>query len=328
MFIQARHAQVRAPQSVTGYQQQIIDGKPRMPGKIGAEAFEWPFPLVEVSRPKPGENATAKGSSTPVVNGKVGFMQPADTQATASCTWQFSQGPAAPGPPPTVTAQATPSPGSAGSTTTPLADQSSGNAGRCIGAPGNLVATATSAGNVTMTWGAPTSGVATSYVIEASSQAGGPANLANFNTGNNSLTLIVPNVPAGTYYVRVRAFAGCGASAPSNEVALVVPAEGGGGSCPGAPQELAASVSGNNVTFTWIAPVSGTPTSYVIQAGSQPGGANLANFDTNSTAVSLNAAGTPAGSYYTRVYGKSSSCAAPTFLGPASKEILVVVGGQ
>jgi len=270
MFIQARHAQVRAAQSVTGYQRQIIDGKPRMPGKIGAEAFEWTFPVVEVSRPKPGESATAKGSSTPVVNGKVGFMQPADTQATASCTWQFSQGSAAPGPPPTVTAQATPSPGSAGSTTTPPADQSSGNTGTCIGAPGTLVATATSAGSVTLTWGAPTSGVATSYVIESSNQAGGPANLANFNTGNNSLTLAVPNVPVGTYYVRVRAVASCGEGAPSNEVALVVPAEGAE-SCPGAPQDLAASVAGNNVTFTWIAPVSGTPTSYVIQAGSQPG---------------------------------------------------------
>ena len=114
MFIQARHAQVRAPQAVTGYQQLTIDGKPQMPGKIGAEAFEWAFPVVEVSRPKPGENATANGSSTPVVNGKVGFMQPAGTQATASCTWKFGEGSAVPDPPPTVAAQATPTPGSAG----------------------------------------------------------------------------------------------------------------------------------------------------------------------------------------------------------------------
>jgi hypothetical protein len=111
MFIQARHAQVRAPQAVNGYQQLTIDGKPQTPGKIAAEAFEWMFPVVEVSRPKPGENATANGSSRPAVNGKVGYMQPAGTQAIAACTWQFGQGSAAPAPPPTVAAQPIPTAG-------------------------------------------------------------------------------------------------------------------------------------------------------------------------------------------------------------------------
>ena len=54
---------------------------------------------------------------------------------------------------------------------------------------------------------------------------------------------------------------------------------------------------------------------------------NLANFDTNSTALTLAAANVPAGSYFVRVYARSSSCAAPTFLGPASNEILLSVGG-
>jgi len=92
MFIQARHAQTRAAGSVNGYQQLTIDGKPQKPGIIAAEAFEWAFPVVEVSRPKPGDPLVANGSSTPMVNGKVGYMQPAGTQATASCTWQFGQG--------------------------------------------------------------------------------------------------------------------------------------------------------------------------------------------------------------------------------------------
>src|SRR5262249_22508352 len=92
MFIQARHAQTRAPRSVSGYQQVTINGKSQTPGNISAEAFEWAFPVVEVSRPKPGDPLVANGSSTPVVNGKVGLMQPAGTQATASCTWQFGQG--------------------------------------------------------------------------------------------------------------------------------------------------------------------------------------------------------------------------------------------
>lgn len=219
MFIQARHAQVRAPGTVNGFQQQTVDGQVQMPGAIAAEAFEWGFPVVEVSRPKPGANAIANGSSTPVVNGKVGFMQPAGTQATASCTWQFGQGSAAPAPPTTVAAQPVPTP--AAVATTPVSNQPASGTAACIGAPQNLVISV-SGQVVTMQWGAPASGVASSYVVEASSDAGGPANLANFNTGNSLLTLTVPNVPAGTYYIRVRAASSCGASDRSNEVATIV----------------------------------------------------------------------------------------------------------
>jgi hypothetical protein len=109
MFIQARHAQLRSAAAIQGYQQLIIDGKPQTPGKIAAEAFEWGFPEIAVSRPNPNANLIANGSSTPVVNGGVGLMRPAGSQATASCTWQFSQG-AAPAPPPALTAQPIPTP--------------------------------------------------------------------------------------------------------------------------------------------------------------------------------------------------------------------------
>ena len=220
MFIQARHAQMRAPRSVNGYQQQTVDGNVRMPGTIAAEAFEWAFPVVEVSRPKPGANAVANGSSTPLVNGSVGYMQPAGTQATASCTWHFGQGSDAPAPPPTIAALDVPKP--AAVATTPSSGQPAGGAVACIGAPRSL-ATSVSANNVTMTWAAPASGVATSYVIQASSTAGGPANLANFNTGNANLSLNVSNVPAGSYYISTRAVGSCGTSAASNEVLTVVP---------------------------------------------------------------------------------------------------------
>jgi hypothetical protein len=86
------------------------------------------------------------------------------------------------------------------------------------------------------------------------------------------------------------------------------------------------SQSGTNVTLGWQPPSTGVPTSYVIQAGSSPGGANLANVDTNSTALTLVAAGVGAGSYFVRVYARSSSCAPPAFLGPSSNEILLQVG--
>lgn len=109
MFIQARHAQLRGAGGIQGYQQLTIDGKPQKPGAIGAEAFEWAFPDVVVSRPNPSANLVANGSSTSAVKGSVGFMQPAGSQGTAACTWQFSQG-AAPSPPSAVNAPPIPTP--------------------------------------------------------------------------------------------------------------------------------------------------------------------------------------------------------------------------
>ena len=102
MFIQARHAQLRSAAAIQGFQQVTINGMPQTPGKIDAAAFEWAFPVIAVSAPiPPDRNATASGSSTSPVTGSVGLMQPAGSQATASCTWQFGQGSAAPAPPPT-----------------------------------------------------------------------------------------------------------------------------------------------------------------------------------------------------------------------------------
>jgi len=313
MFIQARHAQERSPRSVNGYQQVTIDGKPQKPASIAAEAFEWAFPVVEVSRPTAGATLVANGSSTPLVNGKVGLMQPAGTQGTAACTWQFGQGAAAPAPPAAVGTPSTPTPpGPPG-----LSGQQNGS--HCISPPRDLAATSTTTAAVTITWTAPLSGTPSSYVIEASNAPGGPANLADFNTGNSSPSLTVPDVPAGTYYVRARAVASCGTSAPSNEVALVIPS-GNAASCPSAPRDLKSSVAGSTVTLTWIAPTTGVPASYIVQAGSQAGMANLANFDTGSNVTNFQAQNVPGGSYYIRIYGKNS-CG----MSPASNEVLMVV---
>lgn len=109
MFVRARHAQLRSVAAIQGYQQLIIDSKPQTPAKIASEAFEWAFPEAAVSRPTPNSSRIANGSSTRVVKGCVGFMQPAGSQATASCTWQFSEG-AAPPLPPTIAAPPIPVP--------------------------------------------------------------------------------------------------------------------------------------------------------------------------------------------------------------------------
>jgi hypothetical protein len=206
----------------------------------------------------------------------------------------------------------------------------SGTSAAIIGAPvfNNNQPVLNSGPTVTLFWTPPAVGLPTSYVVEASNAPGGPANLANFNTGNALTTLVVPDVPSGTYYVRIRALDASGSSAPSNEVAVVV-VGAAGGSCPSAPRGLnVVSQSGGTITLGWLPPLTGAPTSYVIQAGSSPNGLNLANFDTNNTALTLVASNVGAGSYFVRVYGRSSSsCAPPTFLGPSSNEILLSVGG-
>jgi hypothetical protein len=67
---------------------------------------------------------------------------------------------------------------------------------------------------------------------------------------------------------------------------------------PGAPLNLVASSSGSSVTLTWSAPSSGDAvTSYIIEAGSAPGLANLANVSTGNALTIFQASGVAAGTY-------------------------------
>jgi hypothetical protein len=72
---------------------------------------------------------------------------------------------------------------------------------------------------VTVAWTGP-SEPTTGFVVEAGS-ASGLADIATLVVTGNALT--VPNVPAGSYYVRVRARNHIGTSAPSDEMLLTVP---------------------------------------------------------------------------------------------------------
>jgi predicted phage tail protein len=174
-----------------------------------------------------------------------------------------------------------------------------------------------------LNWLAPTStDPATSYVIEAGSSSGA-TDIAVFDTGSTATTLTVTGVPAGTYFVRVRAKNSSGSSAPSNEIVLTV----GGGpppctTAPGVPTGLSAAVSGASVTLTWSAPAGGCPPStYGIEAGSTSGASNLASLSTNSTSTSFGASNVPAGTYFVRVRaGNGSSFGSP------SNEVVVTVG--
>jgi hypothetical protein len=188
------------------------------------------------------------------------------------------------------------------------------------GGPGNLIVSA-SGSTVFLSWTAPVSGdPVTSYIIEAGS-APGLVNLANFSTGNNLTSFSASGVGAGTYYVRIRAVNAGGTSIASNEATLVV--GGTAGPCAGPPRNLMSiSQSAGSVAFSWSPPSTGSPSSYTIEAGSSPGLANLANFDTGNPSTSFSTGGVGAGSYYVRVRSVSScGSSAP------SNEILIFVVG-
>jgi hypothetical protein len=89
---------------------------------------------------------------------------------------------------------------------------------------------------------------------------------------------------------------------------------------PGAPTNLAASVSADSVSITWSPPTTGgAATSYEFAAGSGLGLSNIATVVTTGT--SLNASGVPSGQYFIRV---RASNAAGT--GPATADLAVAVG--
>ena len=167
---------------------------------------------------------------------------------------------------------------------------------------------------VTMTWSpAPGGGAPTSYSLEASLTPGGAA-IVVFPTTATSLT--VPNVPGGTYFVRVIGVNAEGAGPPSNERTVVV-----GGACqqpPGAPGTLVASPPGPSVTLTWSPPTGGCPaTGFVLRAGFAPGQVAFPLPMGANTSFSGTAA---AGTYFVSVVAVNASGA-----GPPSNEVPVTI---
>jgi predicted phage tail protein len=131
----------------------------------------------------------------------------------------------------------------------------------------------------------------------------------------------VPNVPPGTYWVRVRGANAAGAGAPSQDVSVVMGPAGGCVGLPAAPVLLTPVTSDVNVSLSWNAPTLGrAPAGYVLFAGSAPGSSNLASFGTGSAATSF-AASAPAGLYFVRI-AASNACG----IGPVSNEVSFTLG--
>lgn len=167
---------------------------------------------------------------------------------------------------------------------------------------------------LTLTWTPPAGQAPTGYIVEAGTAAG----LSNIGTLPVSTTSFwYEPVPNGVYFLRVRSRDGLTISTPSAEVMVVV---GAVASPPDPPLNLQYTAVGPTLTFQWLAPAAGTPTSYVLEVGSATGLSNLAVFATGSPATSITFNGVPPGRYYVRLRATN---AAGT--GTPSNEIVVDV---
>jgi predicted phage tail protein len=186
----------------------------------------------------------------------------------------------------------------------------SGAIGCAPGTPGNMMASVSGL-NVAFQWNAA-AGSPTSYELEAGT-ASGASNLGTFPAGLT--TQFATAAPPGVYYVRVRARNACGVGPASNEVTVVI-----GQACttaPTAPPTFTASLAGQVLTLAWAA-AGGQPASYIIEAGTGSGAADIAALDVGSQLSFVT--NVPPGAYFIRVRARNA-CG----IGLASIERMVVV---
>lgn len=150
-----------------------------------------------------------------------------------------------------------------------------------------------------------------SHVIEAGS-APGQSDIGRVPSGAPTI-FGYAGVPAGAYYLRVRALNGLGESDPSNEVRV----SSGTATPPAAPDQITGRVDGTVLTLSWTASTGAT--SYVIEAGSGPGLADAAVFDTGSPLTTFTHPAVPRGrTFYLRVRARNAAGA-----GGASQEVTI-----
>ncbi len=170
---------------------------------------------------------------------------------------------------------------------------------------------------ITFTWSAPITGSPiTSYTLLARLAPGGPV-VATLPVGNaTTFTVTAPN---GTFIVSVRATnaVGTGPESPGRTVRVpLVP------TAPGAPQNLAANLSGTTANITWTAPTSGgSPTGYQLFVSLISGGPVIGSLRIGNV-TSLVVPGVPPGVFYLRLVATNAAGA-----GPPSNEVILNSAG-
>ena len=171
-----------------------------------------------------------------------------------------------------------------------------------------------------LTWGAPTTGDApTSYTVLART-APGAAPVAAVPVG--AVTSFTTPAPNGTFLLSVSATNTVGTGPESATTSVRFP--GTGVAPPASPTGVGVSVAGSTATFSWTAPASGgTPTGYVLEAGTSPGFATpFASLPLAVSPTSFVVPGVPAGTYYVRLVAQNAGgTSAP------SNEVTLTVAG-
>ena len=191
----------------------------------------------------------------------------------------------------------------------------------CVGvlparAQGSPVLSVTMDGTVaTASWTAVPG--ASGYSVSVGSAPGGADLLRDYVV---SATAVSGVLSTGTYYIRTAPIVGATRGTPSNEVMFTI-----GNPAPLAPAGLAASIGGGVVTLSWNAPTAGgTPTEYVLQAGSAFGLSDLVPavpLGPPGTSWSYPLAALPDGTYFVRLYARNAQG-----LSPASSDAVFTKG--
>jgi hypothetical protein len=157
------------------------------------------------------------------------------------------------------------------------------------GTPSNVVAVQ-SGGVLNVSWSAPGGSPAPSgYRLDFRS---GGTIAATVNTGAaTSISVAIPPGTAGTFTVTVTALSGSTAGSASPPTTFTIGA-GGCTSAPARPTGVSGAVVNGTATVRWNA--SSGATSYIVQAGAAPGGAEMFNANVGS-ATTVSASGLPPG---------------------------------
>jgi hypothetical protein len=170
-------------------------------------------------------------------------------------------------------------------------------------------------GGTRLSWDAPQSGgTPTSYILEAGVTPG-----TTFATlPASSTSLLIPGIPPGVFFLRVRGVNGAGAGAPSTEFVLRVAA--GGVVAPDPPPGLFPLVVEGRLTLTWDLPRRGpAPTSYQLEVGTAAGRSDIAVVPTPTRLFRFT--GVPPGVYFVRVRSVVGAV-----IGSPSADVMMVAG--
>ena len=181
--------------------------------------------------------------------------------------------------------------------------------------PAGLVGTALGT-EVTLTWvEAATGATPTFFVIEGGSASGLTTLPVVVTPRVNQWVL---QLPAGVYFIRVRAANRAGTSAPSNEAQVIVSSAT---PLSGPPVGLEATVQGSLVNLEWQpASGGGAPDIWRLELGSAAGGSDCGVFAVAAAVRSVSGA-LPDGEYFARVRGSNAAGA-----GEPSNEVRFRVG--